>query len=71
MENKKYECSCVGHSIFYELMLFQPSRSKTVGEDRFLAEKVSLFGGREKHQNVTILTMCKIYNINNSKTADI
>ena len=23
------------------------------------------------HQNITILTMCKIYNVNNNKTADI
>ena len=28
--------------------LFQPSRSKTVGEDRFLAEKLPFFR-REKH----------------------
>ena len=26
---------------------------------------------RKTHQNIKILTMCKIYNINNNKTADI
>ena len=52
--------------------LFQPSRSKTVGEDRFLAQKKCNFSERgETHQNITILTMCKIYNVNNNKTAAI
>ena len=45
-----------------------------MGEDRFLVEKVSLFRGEvSKHskQNTIILTMCKLYNVNNNKTADI
>ena len=40
-KQRKYACSLLGHSIPYKMMFeFQPSRSKTVGEDRFLAEKL-------------------------------
>ena len=47
-------------------------RSKTVGEDAFLAAKVSFSRRREKYFFfITILTMCKIYNSNNIKTAYI
>ena len=50
--------------------VFQPSRSKTVGEDRFLAVKSYIF--RRTFQilnikNTSIWTMCKIYNVNNNE----
>ena len=38
--------------------LFQPNRSKTVGEDAFLVATVQFFrGGGKTYQNITILTM--------------
>ena len=57
---------------FYRKWLFQTSRSKTVREDAFLVAKSVIFQEKGKtHQNTTILTMCKIYNVNKTKTADI
>ena len=44
----------------------------TVGEDPFQAAKSLIFQEKGKtYQNIRILTMCKIYNVNNNKTADI
>ena len=62
IENKKKTaCSDLGNSIPYKMMLFQPSRSKTVGEDRIRAEKVSLFRRSQntsKHNNIiNVLTI--------------
>ena len=43
-----------------------------MGEDAFLPAKSVIFHEKGKtHDNIRILTMCKIYNINNNKTADI
>ena len=52
--------------------MFQPSGFKTVVEDTFLTAKSVIFqeNGKTQH-NTTILTMCKIYNVSNNKTADI
>ena len=49
MENKKIKIVMVYVIQFpRKWCLFQPSRSKTVGEDTFLAAKVSFFWKREK-----------------------
>ena len=43
-----------------------------MGEDACLAAKSVIFQAKEKAHNTTILiTMCKIYYVNNTKTADI
>ena len=55
-----------------KLCWFQSSRSKTAGEDTFLAAKSVAFQDEGKtHHNVIIRTMCKIYNVNNNKTTNI
>ena len=53
MENEKTNNYAVKVIQFHiKLGLFQPSKSKTVGEDTFLAAKVPFFKRREKtHQN--------------------
>ena len=53
-----------------KLCFFQLSTSKTVGQVSFLAAKSLILQEKGKtHHKITILTKCKIYNINN-KTAD-
>ena len=73
MENgKNYACTGLWHPIHCKMIFFQPSWSKTVGQDKISCSQSVIFHEKGKtHQNTTILTMCKIYNVNNYKTADI
>ena len=48
-KRKNYECDGIGNSIPYKMILFQPPRSKTMGEDAFLVAKVQIFRGGEKN----------------------
>ena len=73
MDNGKTKIFAVSEILFPRKCLFQPSMSKPVWKDPFLAakSKTAIFQEKGKtHQN-TILTMCKIYNINSNKIADI
>ena len=51
--------------------MFQPSRPKTVGGNKFLASKSELFMRGEKHIKTQKYKLCKIDNEKNNKTADI
>ena len=56
MENRKTETVMVSVIQFpIKSCLFQPSRSKTVGEDTFLTVKVQFSGEGKTHQNTKIL----------------
>ena len=72
MENQKTTDVAVKEIQFLrKWCVFQQSMSKT-GRRSILAAKSVFFQEKGKtHHNITILTMCKIYNINNNKTADI
>ena len=62
---------CLGNLIPYKMMFVSTIKVKNCGRSCSSSSQSVIFQDNWKHTKATILTMCKIYNVNNTKTTDI
>ena len=69
---KNLNCACLGNAIPYKMTFVSTIKVKKCGRRYISCSQSVIFQEKGKtHQKTTILAMCKIYNVNNSQTADL